>query len=239
MQWASAHFVADSPRKARHTINDEDFIYTQMLDLMGEPKNQLDLVSSYFVPTQWGTDYLSKRARNGLKIRVVTNSFLANDVPVVHAYYQQYRNQLLKNGIEIWEFKPYIERRERTWYEKMTGNVIPAKNKNSSSLHAKFFHANGKVFIGSFNFDPRSARLNTEVGLVIESEKLQNEIAASLDKYLPRIAYQLKLNDKGEIIWLDQQKDGKILKFTHDPETTRFQRFMMHLVTTFPAEWAM
>ena len=239
VQWASAHFVADSPRKARHTINDEDFIYTQMLDLMGEPKNQLDLVSSYFVPTQWGTDYLSKRARNGLKIRVVTNSFLANDVPVVHAYYQQYRNQLLKNGIEIWEFKPYIERRERTWYEKMTGNVIPAKNKNSSSLHAKFFHADGKVFIGSFNFDPRSARLNTEVGLVIESEKLQNEIAASLDKYLPRIAYQLKLNDKGEIIWLDQQKDGKILKFTHDPETTRFQRFMMHLVTTFPAEWAM
>ena len=74
---------------------------------------------------------------------------------------------------------------------------------------------------------------------MIESEKLQNEIAASLDKYLPRIAYQLKLNDKGEIIWLDQQKGGKILKFTHDPETTRFQRFMMHLVTTFPAEWAM
>ncbi len=239
VRWAKAHFVADTPNKARPNAQNEDFIYTQMLNLMGEPKDHLELVSAYFVPTQWGTDYLSQRSKDGLNIRVVTNSFLANDVPVVHAYYQQYRQQLLKNGIEIWEFKPYIERPERTWYEKLTGNVIPAKNKNSSSLHAKFFDADDLVFIGSFNFDPRSARLNTEVGLVVESDQLQDEISTALDQYLPRIAYQLKLDHQGEILWIDYQSDGQRIEHPHDPETTKFQRFMMDLVTVFPAEWIM
>lgn len=56
---------------------------------------------------------------------------------------------------------------------KLLRNIIPAKGKNASSLHAKFFDIDGMVFIGSFNFDPRSANLNTEVGLVVESEQLQ------------------------------------------------------------------
>ena len=92
------------------------------------PKH-LELVSSYFIPTQEGTDYLTHRAQQGVKIRILTNSFQANDVALVYAYYQQYRQQLLQNGIELWEFKPYIVRPERTWYEVMTGNIIPAKIK--------------------------------------------------------------------------------------------------------------
>lgn len=210
-----------------------------MLELMGEPKNHLELVSSYFIPTQKGTDYLSMRAQQGVKIRILTNSFQANDVAVVHAYYQQYRQQLLKNGIELWEFKPYIVRPERTWYEIMTGDIIPAKNKNSSSLHAKFFDLDGMVFVGSFNFDPRSAYLNTEVGLVVKSEDFQKEISNAMNQFLPRVAYQLKLNEKDEIIWLEHQKAGRTIQHVHDPETTKFQRFMMNLVTKFPGEWLM
>ncbi|WP_455598037.1 phospholipase D family protein [Acinetobacter pecorum] len=239
IHWAPAYFVADTPAKARPHAKNGDYIYTHMLELMGEPKKHLELVSSYFIPTQEGTDYLTHRAQQGVKIRILTNSFQANDVALVYAYYQQYRQQLLQNGIELWEFKPYIVRPERTWYEVMTGNIIPAKNKNSSSLHAKFFDLDGMVFIGSFNFDPRSAFLNTEVGLVIQSEDFQKEITYAMDQYLPRIAYQLKLNEKNEIIWLEYQKDGRIIQHLHDPDTTKFQRFMMNLVTKFPGEWLM
>ena len=239
IKWGNAYFVADAPSKVRRSAQNGDYIYTHMLELMGEPKDHLELVSSYFIPTQEGADYLSKRAQQGVKIRILTNSFQANDVALVHAYYQQYRKQLLKNGIELWEFKPYIERPKRTWYEIMTGNIIPAKNKNSSSLHAKFFDLDGMVFIGSFNFDPRSAYLNTEVGLVIESDQLQDEITKSLNQYLPRIAYQLKLNKQGEIIWLEHQKNGSVIQHNHDPETTQFQRYMMNLATKFPGEWLM
>ena len=160
-------------------------------------------------------------------------------MPLVHAFYQQYRVDLLKSGIRLFEFKPYIERKKRTWYEVATGNVIPAKGKNASSLHAKFFDIDGMVFVGSFNLDPRSAYLNTEVGLVLESEQLQEDVFKSLDRYLPQIAYELKLDNNDQIIWLDHQANRSIQTYHHDPETTPFQRFIMKTVSLFPIEWMM
>lgn len=239
INWAKAHFIADSPNKIRGEASGDQLIYRQMLNIMGEPKQHLELVSAYFVPTRKGTDYLAQLVKNNVEVRVLTNSFLANDVPVVHAFYKKYRHDLLKGGIKIHEFKPYIERNKRTWYEVVTGNVIPAKNKNASSLHAKFFDIDGMVFIGSFNFDPRSANLNTEVGLVVESDVLQDQISTSLDQYLPQIAYELKLDAQGQVIWLDHQKDGSVVEYSHDPESTKFQRFAMKAVSYFPIEWLM
>ena len=84
------------------------YIYTHMLELMGEPKDHLELVSSYFIPTQEGADYLSKRAQQGVKIRILTNSFQANDVALVHAYYQQYRKQLLKMELNSGNLNPIL-----------------------------------------------------------------------------------------------------------------------------------
>lgn len=239
IQWANAHFLADSPDKIRGNAQDHELIYNQILNKMGTPNQHMELVSAYFVPTQQGADYLSNLAQNDVQVRVLTNSFLANDVALVHAFYQKYRHQLLKNGVKLYEFKPYIEREKRTWYEVMTGNVIPAKGKNASSLHAKFFDIDGKVFIGSFNFDPRSARLNTEVGLVVESDDLQNQVSTSLDQFMPQIAYELKLDQNGKMIWLDHQKNGETRTFDHDPETTKFQRFMIQVVSYLPIEWMM
>lgn len=239
IQWAKAHFVADSPDKIRGEAKGQQYIYNQMLSIMGEPKAHLELVSAYFVPTAKGETYLSNLAQNNIDVRILTNSFLANDVALVHAFYSKYRHDLLKNGVKLYEFKPYIERKKRTWYEVMTGNVIPAKGKNASSLHAKFFDIDGMVFIGSFNFDPRSALLNTEVGLVVESDELQNRISASLDQYLPQIAYELKLNPHGDIIWLDHKSDGLVIEHTYDPETTKFQRFTMKAISYLPIEWMM
>jgi len=239
VNWVEAHFIADSPNKIRGEAKEQELIYNQFSTLMGQPKERMELVSAYFVPTQQGTDFLTGLAGKNVEVRVLTNSFLANDVAVVHAFYQKYRKDLLENGVKLYEFKPYIERSKRTWYEVMTGNIIPAKGKNASSLHAKFFDIDGMVFIGSFNFDPRSANLNSEVGLVVKSDRLQNDISAALNQYLPQIAYELKLDEKGEIIWLEQQKNGKIKTYTHEPETTRFQRFSIKAVSYLPIEWMM
>lgn len=98
-----------------------------------------------FVPTQRGADYLSKLSKNNIQVRVLTNSFLANDVAVVHAFYNKYRHELLKNGVKLYEFKPYLERKKETWYEVMTGNVIPAKKK-ALQLTCKIFDIDGIVF---------------------------------------------------------------------------------------------
>lgn len=204
---------------------------------MGHPKDEFDLVSAYFVPTKKGTAYLSELAQSNVDVRLLTNTLVANDVALVHAFYQKYRKPLLQSGAKLYEFKPYIERERRTWYEVVTGNVIPAKGKNSSSLHAKFFDVDDKVFIGSFNFDPRSAHLNTEVGLMVESDQLQENISQLLDQYLPLVAYELKLDAKGNIIWLEHQKNGSVIEHQTEPESTKFQRFIMKTVSYLPIEW--
>lgn len=234
--WAKAYFLADHPNKTKAQAKDHQLIHNQILQKMGQPKTEFELVSAYFVPTEQGTTYLSKLAKSQVKVRILTNSLVANDVALVHAFYQKYRKPLLASGAKLYEFKPYIERERRTWYEVMTGNVIPAKGKNTSSLHAKFFDVDDKVFIGSFNFDPRSIHLNTEVGLMVHSDQLQAEVSTLLDHYLPTVAYELKLDAQGNVIWLEQ-KDGAVIEHKTEPESTKFQRFMIKAVSYLPIEW--
>ena len=239
IRWAKAHFIGDIPDKTRNKAKKEDLLFSKFINMMGMPKHHFQLVSAYFIPTQFGVDRLKNIKESQASVRILTNAYLANNVPIVHAFYQKYRKKLLTSGVKLYELKPFIQQKKRTWYEVITGNVIPAKNKNSSCLHAKFFYIDHKVFIGSFNFDPRSTSLNTEVGLVIESESLQQEIHESLTELLPRIAYELKLNEQGKIIWLDHQDDGNVVIHEYEPETTLFQRFMIKATSVLPIEWIM
>lgn len=239
LSWAPAHFLADSPAKTLGQASEDDMLFKKMKNKMGRPQHELDLISAYFVPTQLGTEYLAQLEKQKINVRVLTNSFVANDVALVHAFYQKYRYDLLKSGVQLYEFKPYIERDTRTWYEIATGNVIPAKVKNKSSLHAKFINVDEKVFIGSFNFDPRSVNLNTEVGLVVESAQLQKQISNVLDQTLHKVAYELKLDANDQITWLEHQNNGQVIEYNRDPKTTRFQRFTMHTVSYLPIEGMM
>lgn len=239
INWAYADFLADSPKKSLGKAQGNELISHQIHQHLGDPKQEMDLIAAYFVPTQNGTDFISQFPKQNVNVRILTNSFVANDVALVHAFYQKYRVDLLKNGAKLYEFKPYIERKRRTWYEVVTGNIIPKKGKNKSSLHAKFINIDDKVFIGSFNLDPRSFNINTEVGLVLKSDSLQEQISDLLDRTLLTVAYELQLNSQGELIWLDYQADGKVIEHHVDPETTRFQRFMMYSVSYLPLEWMM
>ncbi|WP_151798452.1 phospholipase D family protein [Acinetobacter bereziniae] len=239
INWAYADFLADSPKKSLGKAQGNELISHQIHQHLGDPKQEMDLIAAYFVPTQNGTDFISQFPKQNVNVRILTNSFVANDVALVHAFYQKYRVDLLKNGAKLYEFKPYIERKRRTWYEVVTGNIIPKKGKNKSSLHAKFINIDDKVFIGSFNLDPRSFNINTEVGLVLKSDPLQEQISDLLDRTLLTVAYELQLNSQGELIWLDYQAGGKVIEHHVDPETTRFQRFMMYSVSYLPLEWMM
>lgn len=239
LNWAPAYFLADSPIKTQGHAQGSELIYNQIIEKMGEPHDEFDLISAYFVPTPKGSKFLTALPAKNVKVRVLTNTFVANDVALVHAFYQKYRYDLLKSGVKLYEFKSYIKRNDRTWYEVMTGNVIPAKVKSKSSLHAKLINVDDKVFIGSFNFDPRSAHLNTEVGLVIQSNQLQQEVSVTLDQSLNKIAYELQLNDHDQIIWRDHQDNGTVIEYQVDPQTTKFQWFMMHSVSYLPIEWMM
>ena len=229
--------MADSPDKIRGQASGQQLIYNQMLRIMGEPKQHIELVSAYFVPTRRGTDYLASLAQNRIKVRVLTNSFAANDVAVVHAFYKKYRHDLLKNGVQLYEFKPYIERKKRTWYEVMTGNVIPAKGKSASSLHAKFFDIDGMVFIGSFNFDPRSAMLNCEMGFLIDSPEMASRVGHTFRGPLDQVSYRPELTADDRMIWRETEASGEVVTWQQEPGATLFQQVALAVIGILPIEW--
>jgi putative cardiolipin synthase len=125
---------------------------------LGRPLGELDLVSPYFVPGREGTKALLALVERGVQVRVLTNALAATDVSVVHAGYARYREDLLRGGARLYELKPGADvRRQKD--EGASGSM----GISSSAVHAKTFSVDRtRIFVGSFNLDPRSARLNNE-----------------------------------------------------------------------------
>ena len=108
---------------------------------------------------------------------------------------------------------------------------------SGSSLHAKTFAVDGKrLFVGSFNFDPRSAHLNTELGFLIDSPKLAAQLANVFNTAVPRLSYAVKLNAKGQLFWQDGVGATPTI-YTTEPHTTWFSRGMVRFLGWLPIEW--
>src|SRR5262249_26076544 len=174
-----ARVVADDPAKVLHPPERQDLqMLPRLQAALGDPARELDIVSPYFVPTEEGTAALRAYVERGVKVRVLTNSLAATDVAPVHAGYAKYRERLLRAGVRLYELKP-------------TAQESPGAHGGGSdaSLHAKAFATDrARIFVGSFNLDPRSARLNTEMGIVMESPPLASALSNALDRQLPQVA---------------------------------------------------
>src|SRR5690606_31254281 len=95
---------------------------------------------------------------------------------------------------------------------------------SGSSLHAKTFAIDGqRIFVGSFNFDPRSANLNTELGFVIESPVLAAEVADAFESTVPLNSYEVRLSEEGRVYWLARNPDS-VRRYDIEPGTGPLQR---------------
>ena len=163
IEWAATHMVSDDPAKGLRRVADDVLLWERLRRSLGAPVRELRLISAYFVPKAAGMESLLKLTKQGVQLSVLTNSLEATDVAAVHAGYAKRRKTLLRAGVSLYELK-------RSWFiprEKRRG--LSGGSGSASSLHAKTFSVDGeRVFIGSFNFDPRSAHLNTEMGFIIE-----------------------------------------------------------------------
>ncbi|WP_380181757.1 phospholipase D family protein [Kalamiella sp. sgz302252] len=232
LTWARTRLLSDDPRKGLGRARESTLLPQRMLEVIGKPQQQFDIISAYFVPTRAGVAQLLGLVRNGVKIAILTNSLAANDVSVVHAGYAKWRKKLLRHGVTLYELKPNSGTRDKPHDRGLTGN-------SGSSLHAKTFSVdNEKVFIGSFNFDPRSAMLNTEMGFVIESEPLATGIH---QRFLSRIrdrAWTLRLDKWGRVNWVEYPGEGdKEIVHRREPGTRFIQRLLVRLVWRLPIEW--
>ena len=150
----------------------------------GSPATHFDLVSPYFVPGEHGTEALAALARRGVRVRVLTNSLAASDQAWVHSGYERRRVALLRAGVDLYESKPGAA--------PIKARAAEIGSHSKSGLHAKTFAVDQRsVFVGSFNFDPRSAKLNTEMGLVIDSAPLARRLSAMFDSAAPALAYRV------------------------------------------------
>lgn len=235
LEWAAARMISDDPAKALGRAVQEKLVFQQMKAIFGTPAERIDLVSPYFVPTADGVDTFVGWAGKGVKIRVLTNSLEATDVAAVHAGYAKRRKALLEAGVTLYELRlaPGAPVPRKAGAGSGSGSQVGS---SGSSLHAKTFAVDGsRVFIGSFNFDPRSAALNTEMGFVIESPALARQMTAVFDRDVPANAYEVQLSDAGQLVWIER-RDGVLLRHDTEPGTSFWQRAGVRFLSVLPIE---
>jgi putative cardiolipin synthase len=161
-----------------------------------------------------GVEVMSELMERGVKVRILTNSLASTDVVAVHAGYASYRTALLATGVELYEFRVDAER-------PAPQDHVMRRGSTESALHAKVIVYDRRlVWIGSANADHRSRRLNTEAGLLIESEELAQRLLKGLERdFSPRQSWRLLLGDgtiPGQIVWTGEV-DGKPVRLTEEP----------------------
>lgn len=232
--WANATVVSDSPNKVLGNIEEEERITFKLKEVLGVPEQEVLIISPYFIPTKAGVKSLQNIISNGVQLSVLTNAFATNDVAIVHSGYAKYRKRLLNAGVRLFELRPAAIPNP-----PVKDDENPTFSSSSaSSLHAKTFIVDRhRVFVGSFNFDPRSANLNTELGLVVESEALGERMANKFLQETPQQAYEVILDQHGDLTWLERDQDGNIIKrHTTEPGTTWFNRLAIRFFSLLPID---
>lgn len=230
LAWSVARMVSDNPAKVLGQARPDERMAVSLRKLLGEPKQQLDLVSPYFVPGKDAAQALGAIARGGARVRILTNSLEATDVAAVHAGYAKWRRELVSAGVSLYELR-------RSWSDERPAQGSGRLGSSASSLHAKTFGVDGRsVYIGSFNMDRRSIDLNTEMGLVIDSPQLAAQLSKTLEEDMPDRAYEVRLDENGKLYWV--QRSGKeVQRFDQEPGTTVWQRTGIRILSFLPIDW--
>ncbi|MCA0198091.1 MAG: phospholipase D family protein [Proteobacteria bacterium] len=226
LHWtADATIVSDPPEKAEGAEPAGDWMGPLLAAHAGRASRELKIISPYFVPGEAGVEWIAGLRGHGVEVGILTNSLAANDVVAVHGGYARYRVPLLEQGVSLFELKHYGPKNRASLF-----------GSSGASLHTKAFVADrAHGFIGSFNLDPRSINLNTEMGLLFDCA----DAAAELDdlyakKTSPQTSYRLELAD-GSLRWHDP--DGKPPRIWRDePHASWSRRALARVVGWLPVE---
>lgn len=228
-RWLLAHDLPDNI--VAREITQETHLAPNLKQGMDRAQQELIIVSPYFVPGEAFTQYLTQRVKDGVRVRILTNSLQSTDSSLVHAGYMRYREDLLAGGVELYEFKATGNKEME---DKLNKNRIDADH---ATLHAKFFGFDRRfLFIGSYNMDARSKVLNTELGAYFENPENARRLSEIFDQHILLFAYQLKLDDDGELEWLTRTNDGEVVKVEQEPDTTFWKRFNTRILSPIVPE---
>ncbi len=230
--WSKWFLAYDYPDNVvREELDPDTNLAPKLKQGMDKTQTELDIVSPYFVPGKAFTQYLTGRVADGVRVRILTNSLSANDVGLVHAGYMRYREELIAGGVELYEFKSTRNAK----VDKKFG--LNKMGTDRASLHAKFFGLDRQyMFIGSFNLDPRSVNLNTELGAYFEDPKSAGQLAAAFDRNVMKVAYRVQLDGDGELEWITLGDNDELVRVEQEPDTSFWQRFNTRVLSPIVPE---
>ncbi len=229
LEWTEATLMSDDPAKGLGQADQSTLLMAHLAPLLAETETSLDVVSAYLIPGRAGADLFSGLAAEGREVRLMTNSLAATDVPIVHSAWMNYRAELLDAGVAILELRP--ERDVNPGLD-LSAVLMGAR----SSLHAKTFAIDGqRIFVGSFNFDPRSAMLNTEMGVLVESPRIAVALSQALDAR--GMVYEVLRRNSGSLIWREQTAGGEEIVHATEPHASLLRRALARAASWLPVEW--
>jgi putative cardiolipin synthase len=216
--------ISDPPEKSSGKRR-RNWLMRELLPAIRACRENLEIVSPYFIPGRTGVSILSDLVKRGVDVEVLTNSLAATDVAAVHGAYANYRVGLLRSGVKLFELQPFGPR-----------SKISVFGSKGASLHTKAFTVDGAVgFVGSFNFDPRSVSLNAEMGVLFEDENLVAELRQLFQhEKSPQTSYRVFLRTT-RIRW-EGESDGEVQQYSREPEASVFRRMVAGLVRYLPIE---
>ena len=225
MYWGHAYLVADDPEKI-DAKNPASKIYEELQRILADTNDSIYISSAYLVPGKRGLAQMQDAIEKGINLYVLTNSLSSTDSLPVYAGWERYRDKLVKMGAEVYE------------YRKGAGKIkVRGRMTSGASLHSKTLVFDNKIsWIGSFNLDPRSSIINTEVVAIFDNEEFAKETTKLIHIDMQR-AWHLEL-DKRKIKWCarsDPNGEGiEDMCVSRSPDTSLWLRFLNILMRIFP-----
>lgn len=237
--WARAKLVSDSPDKKKVEKGEMvgRLMRREVANATIAVQSELLMVTPYLIPGDEGMRIFRGLRRRNVRVRILTNSLESSTVLLAHSGYMKYRAPILQSGVELYEIRSLLGN------ARGSGQTKAISRYGNYSLHAKLFVFDRKsLFIGSMNFDQRSMHLNTEIGLIIDSPELAQQIAARFDAMVqPANSYALALipgkSGRGtpRLAWRTEE-NGEAVEYVTEPARSDWQRNLVRLLALLPLD---
>ena len=227
--WTEAHVVVDPLERFEGQGESAVIEYAQTW--VEEIDTEFLAESAYLIPSQQGIENIREMTERGVRVRLLTNSLMSNNHLTAHSGYLKYRKKLLKAGAELHELRAEAALREHFKANKENSEV-PA------GIPTKSYVIDGQqALIGSFNFDPRSRDLNSEIGLVISNREFAQQVVKEMNRdFHPENSYRLFLNERGKLRWELTNPDGTVTTYKRDPGASIWKRMGARILSWLPIE---